>query len=160
MPVRDQRQIDLVGLEPAHQFSRRRTHDVHLDRRVRLGEALQDRGDIGKRIIIRGAQADRSGNLRRAERRQHLVVQRQNLPRPDQQILAVRRQFHSAALAAAEHRLAQHLLEALHLHGDGGLCPPHMGRSLGEAVALGNQHEGAQQVGVHCLGERHKHQII
>ena len=77
-----------------------------------------------------------------------VVVQRQDLPRLLQQVAAVRGQFRRASLAAMQQGLAEQLLQALHLHGNGGLGAADQGGGVGEAAALGDQHEAAQQVGV------------
>ena len=51
--VGDQRQVEFARLDPVHQFGRRRADHVHLHRRMRLGKALQDRRQIGERVVVR-----------------------------------------------------------------------------------------------------------
>ena len=50
--------------------------------------------------------------------------------------------------AAQQQRLAQGFLQPADLHGNGGLGAAHRLRGAGEAAALGDQHEAAEQVGV------------
>ena len=114
-------------------------------------ETLQDRRQVSKRVVIRGAQTNGSGDLRRTECRRYLVVQRKHLAGTGQQVMTVRRQFHAAALAAGQHRLAERVLKPLDLHRDRGLRAPDASAGLGEAVPLGDQHEGAEQISVETL---------
>jgi hypothetical protein len=65
---------------------------------------------------------------------------------------------HGAAAAALDQRLAEQGFQALHLHGHGRLRPPDQPCGAGEAALLGDQHEGAEQVGVESGGDGHGHQ--
>ena len=60
-----------------------------------------------------------------------------------------------AALAAGEEALAEQGLKALDLHGDGGLGAADALGGAGEAAVLGDEDEGAEQVGVEAEGESH-----
>jgi hypothetical protein len=121
-------------------------------------EALQNRRDVGEGVVVRATKPHRADDVRGPKGRHHLVAQRQDLPGPRQQITAMRRQFDPAALAAAEHPLAQACFKAADLHRNGGLRAADEAGGLGETVAIGDQHESTQQVGVETIQRKHAHQ--
>ena len=77
-----------------------------------------------------------------------LVVDGQHLPRAVEQEAAVAGEVDGAALAAEEEGLAEQGLQALHLHGDGGLGTADAFGGAGKAAFLGDVGEGAEEGGV------------
>ncbi len=74
--------------------------------------------------------------------------------------LAVPGQLHAAAAAAMQKLLAERRLQPLDLHRYGRLRPPDELRGTSEAALLGDEDEGAQQIGVESGGTVHGHQHI
>jgi hypothetical protein len=76
-----------------------------------------------------------------------------------EQPCALRRRLHALG-RAHQQRLAERLLQPADLHGDRGLCAPDAVRGASEGTALGDQHEGAQEVGVNPGRQRWHEAII
>ena len=72
----------------------------------------------------------------------------------------MRRQGDAATLAAAQHSLAQNLLQPLDLHRDGRLGPAKLIRGLSETMALGDKLKGTQEFGVEALSGEHADEYI
>jgi hypothetical protein len=119
---------------------------------MHLGEARENAGQPAQRVVVRRAEPHRPGDGRRAEGRDDLVMHGQQPLGPLQQPGAMRRRL-DPTRPAQQQRLAERLLETADLHRDRGLRPSDDGGGTGEGPALGDQHEGAQQVGVDAGGQ-------
>ena len=155
--VRAQGQVQLARAQLLHQVHGGQAQHVHLDGGVALGEPLEDLRQVAQRVVVRRAQADGAVDGGRAEAGPDLVVQRQQVARPVQQELAMRRQVDGAALAAGQQALAEQALQPLHLHGDRRLRAADTLGGAGEAAVLGDAGKGPQQVRVEA-GVGHGHQ--
>lgn len=114
---------------------------------MQQGEAAQQVGQEGGGVVVRAAHGQRAGQAGASEVRQGLVVVVQDAPRMHQQAFAVAGQAH-AAPRAVQQRLAAGLLQALHLHAQGGLGAAHARGGRAQRAGLGHGGEAAQQVDV------------
>ena len=124
------------------------SHDHgQLDARIGAREARHDLGQIAVGVIVRHAEPHAAGELGVVEGGERLDVELDDAARVIEQPLAVLGELGGAAVAR-EDRLAEPLLQPLHLHRHRRLGLVHDLGGLGEAAGLDDGDEGAQLVDV------------
>jgi hypothetical protein len=106
----------------------------------------------GSRRWRRRAEPHRADHRWAAEIGDDLVVQRQHGAGSVEQPHALYGRLH-AARGAHQQGLPEGFLKSPDLHRDGRLRAPDAFRRAREGAALGDQHEGTQQVGVEARGQ-------
>ncbi len=118
---------------------------------MRAREARHDLRQIPVGVVVGHAQTRAAGEAGAGDRCERLHVQLHDAARVVEQAFAVVGELGGAAVAL-EDRLAEPLLEPLHLHGDGGLGLVHDVGGAREAAGLGDGDEGAKLVDVEKRG--------
>ena len=121
--------------------------DGELDAGIGAREARHDLRQVAVGVVVGHAQAHAAGELGVGKGGERLDVELDDAARVVEQPLAVLGELGGAAVAR-EDRLAEPLLEPLHLHRHGRLGLVHDVGGAGEAAGLGNGDEGAQLVDV------------
>ena len=132
----------VVGID-----DRARKADRHLKRQLRRHrvQPLQQRHQFGSACMI--ADPERQGLLRRLVTRQRAVMRFDQRARMMQECGAVGGQSHRPR-RALDQPLADHSLQPLQLHADGGLRRAERLGGAGEALQLGDQQEGLHGIDV------------
>jgi hypothetical protein len=137
--------LDFSAIERLHQVHR--AGGTHFD--AHAGVELREPGEQGReqelRLVISASDAQRAAQVRRGDRFQRFVVQRQQSARIVEQPHAVLAQPLRAA-HFLEQRHAELLLEPRHLLRDRRLRSVHLLGSEREALPIGDRDESAQKL--------------
>ena len=145
--VGDDRQIELVGVDVLDQLDRRLARHGQLDAGIGAREPRHDLRQIAVGVIVGQAEPHPAGQSLVVEGGERLDVELDDAARVIEQPVAILGELGGAAVAG-EDRLAEPLLQPLHLHRHRRLGLVHDLGGLGEAAGLHDRDEGPKLVDV------------
>jgi hypothetical protein len=143
----DDGQVEVVGMDAVDQHRCRLAHDRHLDTRIGLRETRHDVGQIAVGIVVRHAEPHTAGEFCVGEGADSVHVELDDAPCVVEQLLAVLGEL-GGATVALEDRLADALLQPLHLHRYRRLRLEHDIGGAREAAGLGDGDEGPELIDI------------